>query len=55
VWKVPIWLSLTAVATSITITVMLSLRATRDLQLTDTVHAKPANSTERADEELVTR
>lgn len=55
VWKVPIWLSLTAVATSITVTVMLSLRATRDLQVIDTVHAKPANSTEHADEELVTR
>lgn len=55
VWKVPIWLSLTAVATSITVTVMLSLRATRDLQVTDTEHAKPANSTERPDEELVTR
>lgn len=55
VWKVPIWLSLTAVATSITVTVMLSLRATRDLQVIDTVHAKPANSTEHADEELVPR
>ena len=55
VWKVPIWLSLIAVATSITVTVMLSLRATRDLQVTDTEHAKPANSTEGPDEELVTR
>lgn len=55
VWKVPIWLSLTAVATSITVAVVLSLRATRDLQVTDTEHAEPADGTERADEELVTR
>jgi tellurite resistance protein TerC len=30
VWKVPIWLSLTVIATSITIAVVASLRATRD-------------------------
>ncbi len=29
VWKVPIWLSLTAIATSITVAVVASLRATR--------------------------
>jgi tellurite resistance protein TerC len=32
VWKVPIWLSLTVIATSITVSVVASLRATRDLQ-----------------------
>jgi tellurite resistance protein TerC len=31
VWKVPIWLSLTVIATSITVAVVLSLRATRTL------------------------
>jgi tellurite resistance protein TerC len=30
VWKVPIWLSLTVIATSITVAVVVSLRATRD-------------------------
>ena len=31
VWKVPIWLSLTAIATCLTVAVVASLRATRDL------------------------
>jgi tellurite resistance protein TerC len=31
VWKVPIWLSLAVIATSISVAVALSLRATRDL------------------------
>jgi tellurite resistance protein TerC len=35
VWKVPIWLSLSVIATSITVSVVLSLRATRTLQERD--------------------
>ena len=47
VWKVPIWLSLTVIATSITVAVVASLRATRD--------QAPAGRDAHADHDEVTR
>jgi len=54
VWKVPIWLSLTVIATSITVAVVLSLRATREPR-TGTELNKDADATDGTDDDLVTR
>jgi tellurite resistance protein TerC len=54
VWKVPIWLSLSVIATSITVSVVMSLRATRDLPA-GRGGSQPPVEAASTDDEVMTR
>ncbi len=55
VWKVPIWLSLAVIATSLTVAVVLSLRATRGAPGPEDASAVGSAEGDERDEELMTR